>query len=248
MCNTRSPAVNGQTISITKALSQAMIRQDKFPEPLTNPTLLFSQTQRHLRNMNLKNTLFTAMVVSFAAQLAACGSDSNSTTNDEPPTCNDLGASELDEGFVGDLSDDRAAPNTWALGAGANELKAGTSAGDLDYVNFTVGTCDTLVSITVNAFSFNGGDEIAFIAMQRGSTFTVTPETAGTRIDELLGYRHFGTANINADILSDMGQAENAIGFTSPLPSGNYTLWLNQVGPSSEYTLGFNVSRVSAEP
>lgn len=193
--------------------------------------------------MTQKIRLHAAFSLFLISALSACSGDSESTASDQV-VCNDLGASSVDEGFVGDFSDNPSSPTIWSLGAGANELIAGTSTGDLDYVSFTVGNCDTLDSVTVNAFSETGGDVVAFVAIQQGATFTVTPDSANDRLDELFGYRHIGPADINQDILAEMGRASGAAGFTSPLPAGTYTLWLNQLGSLSEYTLGFNVSRV----
>lgn len=188
-------------------------------------------------------------VIALATVLSACSSDNDSgSDNDDTVACNMLGASPYDEGNQLDISNDPAAPSAWSLGAGVNQLIAGTGGGDIDYISFTVGNCEQLDSIVVNAFSFNEGDDVAFIGMQQGSTFTVTPETAETRRNELLGYTLFGAATLSQDILPGMGQAVDAIGFTGPLSTGTYTLWLNQLGPESEYTLDFSVSQVSTNP
>jgi hypothetical protein len=208
------------------------------------PVLLSNACNDEFHSMIFYPGRATPIYLVSIAMLAGCGSDSGSGAPDTT-VCSTASANTLEEGFSGDFSDDPAMPTRWTLGAGTNELIAGTATGDLDYASFTVGNCDALTSITVNAFSASGGDDVAFIAIQRGSTFTVTPGTADGRIDELDGFQHFGTAQLNQDILLTMGQAGGAIGFTSPLPTGTYTLWLNQVGPRSEYTLGFNVSRVS---
>ena len=111
---------------------------------------------------------------------------------------------------------------------------------------FTVGPCDTLDSITVTDFTPTGNDLIAFMAFQQGSTFTIPAAEAstGSRIDELLGYSHYGTANLNQDILPLIGQGPGSIGFTAPLNTGTYTTWLHQTGTETQFTLVFYVSRV----
>ena len=56
----------------------------------------------------------------------------------------------------------------------------------------------------------------------------------------MLGGITYGSGNLDTDMLPQMGQLGQ--GFTPPLPTGTFTLWLNQTGPVSEATLRFVVS------
>ncbi len=203
--------------------------------------------------MTIKPVALKFLVIPMTVAVAACSSDSDNNAVDlEPPAvdpdamvCNDADAVNLSETDAGDFSDDPASPNSWPLGAGINQLSASTESGDLDYVQFTVGNCDTLDTITVNAYSSDAGDPVAFFALQQGTSFTVTPAEAAADTSSLFGFRHFGTADIGVDVLAEAGQAPGAVGFTSPLPAGDYALWLNQTGSLSTYTFDFAVSRVA---
>ena len=155
--------------------------------------------------------------------------------------------SALSEGEIGDLSDDIDSPTPWVLGPGVNILTAGTVSTDNDYATFTVGPCDMLTGILLDDYN-SFGDETAFIALQEGNTFTVEAETAETDgasiLGELLGYSHYGTSTIGQDILQPISEGFGAIGFTPPLDPGDYTMWLNQTGGASDFTLVLEVSRV----
>ena len=142
------------------------------------------------------------------------------------------------------MSDDIAAPTAFEVGPGVNTLTASTASGDLDYATFTVGPCDTLTQVTVDNFTSDAGDNIAFISLASGSTFPVPFEGANTDVSGLLGFSHFGTADIGQDILQRVGEGAGTIGFTSPLPAGDYTMWINQTGGESEATLTLQLDRV----
>ena len=150
----------------------------------------------------------------------------------------------MSESDVGDLSGDINAPTPFAVGPGVSTLIASTVQGDLDYATFTVGPCDILAQITVDDFTSEEGDSVAFAALQSGSVFTVPFEGGETDVSALLGFSHFGTVDIGQDILQQIGEGPGTEGFTSPLPAGDYTIWLNQTGAESEATLLFQVDRV----
>lgn len=197
--------------------------------------------------MTYKHLGLSLASASLIGLLSACGGSDGTTTTVEPLTCGDTEATSVDEGNIGDFSNDPANPTPWTLGAGANTLRGSTSIPDNDYVAFTVGPCDTLDTITVTNFTSVGNDDRGFVALQQGSAFTVPEEEASTRIGQLFGYRHYGTADINQDILTEIGQGQGAIGFTAPLSAGTYTMWLNQTGDETQFTLVFNVNRVLPE-
>jgi hypothetical protein len=132
-------------------------------------------------------------------------------------------ASSFNEATDGDLSNNRLAPSTLSLTPGDNTVTGTVIAGDVDYLTITVPVGFTLSQI--NLLSFVSVDDLAFISIQAGSTFTQPP--TGTDVSQLLGWAHFGpTAPVPYfDIL---GTSSGAIGFTSPLPAGPYTLWIQQ--------------------
>jgi len=152
----------------------------------------------------------------------------------------------VDEAASGDLSNDRLQPTVVRLAPGANSIKATTGVPDtLDYFSLVVGPCDTLDSMFIGSFAGTLGDETAFFAIQQGESFTVDPLDAQTSIADMMGYSHFGSLFLDQDLLAIASTAAGASGFTTPLASGTYTIWVQQIGPVSDYELLFNVSRVS---
>lgn len=142
------------------------------------------------------------------------------------------------EAVNGDLSNNRLAPTPIALAPGVNSLIATTSAGDREFVSFTVPAALTsLVQV-----SWQSQDQTAFIAIQSGPTFTEDPSFPN--VANMLGYSHFGPglAALGTDILPDIGAGAGSIGFTPPLAAGTYTIWLNQTGLASIYQLDFVVA------
>lgn len=149
--------------------------------------------------------------------------------------------SGYDEGSNGDLSNNRNAPTAFTLTAGQNRLTATSVQGDREYVTIAVPQGYQLEHLV--AASYVSSDAVAFVGMQAGVQFTEPP--TATNQANLLGYTHFGPGrnNIGTDILDDMGAVTSTIGFTAPLPSGAYTLWLQQAGTSTTtYSLDFLVA------
>jgi PEP-CTERM motif-containing protein len=150
-------------------------------------------------------------------------------------------AFSYDETIDGDVSGDRLAPTTLITSFGSNTLSATVVQGDLDYLHISVPAGLALGSIVLTAL--NSADDVAFIGMQAGSTFTVTPGTATPAA--LLGYSHFGSgpqaggATLGNDMLDDLCAASGAIHCVPPL-TGDYTFWIQQTNavPFS-FTLDF---------
>ena len=137
-------------------------------------------------------------------------------------------ASSWNEATDGDLSGDRLAPSALALTAGDNTVTGTTIVDDLDYLTVTVPAGFTLTEI--NLLSYVSIDDLAFIGMQAGSTFT-QPAT-GTDVTQLLGWAHFGLpldgSPLPSPYFDALGSSPGAIGFSGPLPAGPYTLWIQQ--------------------
>ncbi len=146
-----------------------------------------------------------------------------------------------DEAVDGDLSDDRFNPVARVLAPGSNTVSATSTAGDLEYLTLTVPGGLELEAIVLD--SFVSGNQIAFIAVQEGTIFTVPNTTLDP--SELLGWVHFGSgpAAEGTDVLDNMGAGFGAIGFVPPLPSGDYTFWMQETGPVlTSYTFDFVVT------
>jgi hypothetical protein len=147
------------------------------------------------------------------------------------------------EAVNGDLSADRLNPTFIAVANGSNQIVGATGdigAGtDLDYFRITVPTGSVLSSIVV--MPITAPDSVAFIGIEAGNQITTTNSPA-----PLLGWLHYGAFHANSDILPLIGQGGGSIGFTPPLPAGNYAFWIQDFDAGlSPY--GFDL-RVSAVP
>jgi hypothetical protein len=142
------------------------------------------------------------------------------------------------EATQGDLSGNMSTPTSLMLSAGNNDLFATTQGGDLEFVTVTVPAGSTMTGLFLR--SYQSFDQTAFMAVQRGTTFTESP--FAPNIANLLGYSHFGGSGIGFNLLPGLGTAQGAQGFTPPLQADSYTFWLQQLGGSTNYHLDFVVS------
>lgn len=159
-----------------------------------------------------------------------------------------------DESSSGDLSDNQAAPSTFTLGIGSNNVTGTVNGGtdSQDWLAFTVAAGLQLSSVTL--VSYTSTDAQGFTGVQSGTAFVGSPFDAGS----YLGYAHYGTgaqngslptANlVGVDILPIMGDNVNAApgsqGFTPPLGSGNYAFLIQQLGASTIYQFDYAVTAV----
>src|SRR5262245_4240046 len=154
-------------------------------------------------------------------------------------------ANNWNETTDGDLSSNRLAPSSLDLTPGSNTVTGTTAAGDLDYLTINVPAGYALSGIDLLAFSST--DDLAFIGIQAGSTFTQPP--TGTDVTQLLGWTHFGVPTPPASYFGLIGSGPGAIGFTQPLAAGPYTLWIQQTtAPVVGYTWDFVVTPSAPEP
>ncbi len=162
-------------------------------------------------------------------------------------------AAGWNEASNGDLSNDGLAPSFLALTAGSNLLTGTTGrtgAGgpvDRDYLHISVPAGHVLQGLWVQPGTTSLGSG-AFIGLMSGSTFTVPPDAASAA--GLLGWTIFGVDQIDTDILEVMSfPSFDSIGFTVPLPAGDYSLWIQElaVGTAS-YRLDFVVAEVPEAP
>ena len=151
-----------------------------------------------------------------------------------------------DENIDGDLSDDQSVPTAINLSEGANLISATSVAGDLEY--FTTSIPNGMQLDAVYLTAYESTDNKAFLAVQSGNKFTEPP--TGTNVANLLGYSHFGPSlnHVGTDILDDLGTGDGAIGFTAPLPNGDYTFWSQQTGAAeTTYTFNFLVTKTKTD-
>ena len=144
-----------------------------------------------------------------------------------------------DESVDGDLSGDGLNPTVLDAGVGVNTLTGSISPDDLDYLTFNIAAGLQLDAIMLVSFST---DDVGFIGVMNGATFTEPPSDPD--VANLLGWVHFGPDLVGTDILDDMGLGDGAIGFTPPLPSGDYSFWIQQLNNDTDYELQFVVSAV----
>jgi hypothetical protein len=151
------------------------------------------------------------------------------------------GASIYDEAISGDLSNSGGAPTVLTAADGSNQLFGTTGRGgsgvDRDYFTLTVPAGSELTSINVLPGTTAGGP-VSFIGMEAGKQ--VTLPTSPSDATGLLGWHHYGPADINTDILDDMSiPADGSSGFTPPLGSGSYSFWVQDFG-SGIFNYGFD--------
>lgn len=158
-----------------------------------------------------------------ALALACCGSAAAATT-------------AWDEAVAGDLSNDGLAPTAIVFAPGANRV-AGTTGNagqgvDRDYFSFTVPPGAVWSSLRLVSGSVSGS--ASFIGLQAGPQLTVTPSGGG--VERLLGFTHYGNDLIGSDILPGA-----VFGFSGPLPSGSYSVWIQETGGPAAYVFEFGL-------
>jgi hypothetical protein len=125
----------------------------------------------------------------------------------------------------------------------------GTVAGGVsptaDYVTFTVPTGKVFTSLTLT--SYTSTDDRGFVGLMAGNQWTTAPVFAPSQgLPGALAYSHFGTKGVCSDFYGALAPsgAENCatnpasqtdlfsqslLGpVAGPLPSGNYTMWIQQ--------------------
>lgn len=149
-----------------------------------------------------------------------------------------------DESIDGSLSTDRFNPTAMQVGAGSNMLHATTGISDnehgAEFYTIHLDANERLTNLFVTAYS---GQDLMFIGMTQGTTFTVDPDSPV--IEDLLGWTHFGPNEVTVDILPTMGSGTfGSQVFEPPLPAGDYSFWMNQFNDPQSYSLDFVVEAV----
>jgi hypothetical protein len=147
------------------------------------------------------------------------------------------------ESVSGDLSNSGLTPTLLTVSLGSNQVfgtTGNTTAVDRDYFTFTVPASLVLSSITLLPGTETLGPlGDSFIGVQLGPQ--VTLGTSPPNASGLLGWFHYSTGDIGANILPLMGSAGlGSTGFTPPLPSGTYSFWVQELSTGTvPYGLDF---------
>ena len=154
------------------------------------------------------------------------------------------------ESVNGDLSGDGLVPTFISLAGGAETSVIGATGRavtggpvDRDYFRINVPAGFELSALTVLPGTVPLIN-VGFIAVMNGSTFTVPPDTQSA--EGLLGFALYSENDVGNDILPAMGiSALGSIGFTPPLPAGNYSFWVQETGTGvAPYGFSFAVTAV----
>jgi hypothetical protein len=156
----------------------------------------------------------------------------------------------------GDLSGNYLSPTSVALLPNGSTTISGTIAGagaavstDLDYFTVTVPAGQVLSSVFVRSGTTSGGAIGSFIGIFPGATGT---DPAITTSSDLLGYYLYRQADINTDILDDIGTfnfngTNPSQGFVPPLLANDYTFWI-QEGANGTFSYNFDLVLTQAIP
>jgi hypothetical protein len=155
-------------------------------------------------------------------------------------------AADLNESVAGDFSDTPSSPTPWSIDSGANVLtgRAGTNSSqgavDYDLIAFTIPAQRQLTSIVLTLYQNENPFAMAFAGMQAGPQWT---DALGVQIDggAMMGWTHIDSTMTNFDLLGEMQSHANDPVFDIPLPSGTYTLLLQDIDTTFDYSLTFNV-------
>lgn len=160
------------------------------------------------------------------------------------------GAVVYDESVDGNFSNSGLSPTVVHVDLGSNLISGSTGFGaagvDRDYFSLTVPTGAMLSSLIVLPGTTVSGD-VSFIGVQRGPQVTVPSDT--TTASGLLGWMHYGSGNINRDILPRIGMGQDATGFTPPLGPGTYSFWVQDFDPGPvTYNYDLRLTAMAAVP
>lgn len=148
-----------------------------------------------------------------------------------------------DEAVTGDLSNNGLSPSALTVGAGDNGILGsmgdGGSGVDRDYFSFTVPAGAQLLAIRIGDGTFTSGS-LSFMAIQAGPQVTTTP--TGSGVAALLGYVHYEGADIGSNILPRLIQSRPEFG--GLLPSGTYSMWVQETGGTVFYDYTLVISSV----
>jgi hypothetical protein len=158
------------------------------------------------------------------------------------------GVVAYDESVSGDFSNSGLTPTVVNVGLGSNQVYGTTgrsAAVDRDYFSITVPNGEWLSGITLLPGTQTLGAS-SFVGIEAGSQ--VTLPTNATSAAGLLGWVHYTDGQIGTNLLPVMGSsARGATDFSGPLPSGTYSIWVQETAlGTSPY--GFDFVITTPEP
>ncbi len=125
--------------------------------------------------------------------------------------------------------------------------------GDTDVFTFTVEPGFQWSGLYVDAYDYPNGagmDNAAFLAIDTGTSFPYNAEdfqSFSFDANNFIGGTTFGTADVGgSNILPRAGNVTGS-GFSGPLAAGTYTVYIQQTGPASSYTLDIEVTSVARQ-
>jgi len=176
----------------------------------------------------MRKVFFLIMVL---CTIIACNDDDDGTelvTNE----------TNYNESIDGDLSNDNTAPTSIDFVVGNNRINSSQSDSDVDYFTFNIPTGYVLSQVVIEEYISD--DSTAFIGISEGTTFSV--DASNRDATNLLGGSLYGSSNVTSNLLPNIGTLQDAQGFSGSLPIGDYSIWLNQTGSTSNAIINFIVS------
>ena len=149
-----------------------------------------------------------------------------------------------DESIDGSLSTDRFnTTSLGSLGVGSNEVIGTTSSGIGKFFTITIDEGTNWTGLIVE--NWESVDDLGFLGVVQGDFFSVDPNNPD--VTQLMGYVHYGEADVSLDILPQMGVGPGSQGFTTPVGPGTYSFWVRQGGVDpSTWNLNFVVTEIPA--
>lgn len=153
-------------------------------------------------------------------------------------------AGVIDESTTGDFSDHRFQPTSIVLDPGMTTIRGRSGISsipdvpDLDYVTFTVPAGYQLERFMLSAASVGGA--FSFVGLEAGPIVSIPADWTNVN-NPMLGWTHFGSADVGRDLLPLMAKAPGSVGFTPPLGPGLYALWIMELDTSEAHSYEFQL-------
>jgi hypothetical protein len=153
-------------------------------------------------------------------------------------------AGVIDESTTGDFSDHRFQPTSIVLNLGMTTIRGRSGISsipdvpDLDYVTFTVPAGNQLERFMLSAASVGGA--FSFVGLEAGPIISIPADWTNVN-NPMLGWTHFGSADVGRDLLPLMAKAPGSVGFTPPLGPGLYALWIMELDTSEAHSYEFQL-------
>ncbi len=130
-------------------------------------------------------------------------------------------------------------------------IGAGGFNGTADIFTFEIAAGEQLNTIVLDSFATPSGGGL-FMMLDDGNTFQFTAPQINDNfnlpnLSLILGGSVVGTSNVGTDVLDNLANAVNlGLGsqFETPLGQGQYSIYLQETGPFSDYSFSFNVTAV----